>query len=489
MEVKFSNVFFERSMIFTSVTSLLFTAISVITNLTYKSHPVFNEFALILYIAAAVLSLIFFLIFHYFFDSKSKSANILRLFIFSMLFVGVGCVLLRGFVNPALLIILSMAAFFLYTIVFPPFYLYSDFEAQCEGKSGERIAKDLYKDKFIGEDFLQRQKSSSFVFLIIQIFIICFLSALPFITYQKTIFTYIFALLFFISSTFILHLLSIYKKEVYYAFMGFEAQWNHRGNILRFSVMMIAAGLIFGAVLSSNKALVKLNLKQRDFIYVEKQKPKTPPHIEIPEAPPADNLDLENMFGEYKPIVNLEVLFVILEILGVALIVFGVLLFLARPFVSGSFFEYMRQRRIKDFFREFITNFREMMKEFFHRGKKREAYVKTDSEMLKKSIEAFLKSAKKSKEKKAELDRLTTLFMKVIDWGERHAVPYSQNLAPMEYAVMLADYLRFNVETANVDTVLLTGRLFEKSLYSESLLSAEEEKEYKNAVSIITSME
>ena len=70
MEVKFSNVFFERSMIFTSVTSLLFTAISVITNLTYKSHPVFNEFALILYIAAAVLSLIFFLIFNYFFDSN-----------------------------------------------------------------------------------------------------------------------------------------------------------------------------------------------------------------------------------------------------------------------------------------------------------------------------------------------------------------------------------------------------------------------------------
>ena len=489
MEVKFSNVFFERTMIFSSVTSLLFTAISIFTNLTSKSKPIYTESALLLYVAAAILSLIFFLIFNYFFDSKSKSANIFRLFIFSMLFVGIGCVLLRGFVNPAVLIILSIIAFFLYTIVFPPFYYYSDFEAQCEGKSGERIAKDLYKDKFVGEDFLQKQKSSTFVFLIIQLFVLCFLCALPFITYQKTILTYIFALLFFLSSTFIMHLLSIYKREVYYAFMGFEEQWSHRQNILRFSVLLIAIGLLFGAAFSSNKALVKLNLKQRDFYYVEKRPPKPVQHIEIPEAPPAENLDLENMFGEYKPIINLEVLFVILEILGIALIAFGILLFLARPFVSGSFFEYMRQHRIKDFFREFMTNFKELMWDFFHRKKNKEAYVKSDSQMLKKTIEAFLKSSKKTKEKKAELDRLTNLFMKVIDWGQRHAVPYSQNLAPMEYSEKLADYLRLNAEAANVDTVLLTGRLFEKSLYSDRLLTRNEEDEYKKAVLIITSAE
>ena len=59
----------------------------------------------------------------------------------------------------------------------------------------------------------------------------------------------------------------------------------------------------------------------------------------------------------------------------------------------------------------------------------------------------------------------------------------------MEYAVMLADYLRLNVETANVDTVLLTGRLFEKSLYSDSLLTQAEEEEYKAAVMVIISQE
>ena len=55
--------------------------------------------------------------------------------------------------------------------------------------------------------------------------------------------------------------------------------------------------------------------------------------------------------------------------------------------------------------------------------------------------------------------------MTVIVWGEKHAIVYSSNLAPMEYSIKIADYLRFNAQTANVDTVLLTGRLFEKSLY------------------------
>ena len=489
MEVKFSNVFFERSIVFTSVTSLLFTVISVFTNLTVKSRQVFNGAVLILYAAAAILSLIFFLIFNNFFDSKSKSANHFRLFIFSMLFVGVGCVFLRGFVNPVALILVSIAEFFLYSVIFPPFYYYSDFEDQCAGKSGEKIAKDLYKDKFIGEDFLQHQKSTVFLFIVIQIFTLVFLCALPFITYSKSILTYVFAILFYISSFYAIFLLTIYKKEVYYAFMGFESQWNHRPNILKASVIILAICIFTSILLASNKALIKIDFKQSKVIFIENRPPKQYKQQLIPYTEPIEQIDLEGMFGEQKPMPNLEIIFKVLEILGITLIALGFLLFLTKPFVSGSFFSYMREHRIKDYFREFVTNFKEMLSNIFHKNRKKEAYAKTDAELLKKNIENFLKSAKKSKEKKAELDRLTTLFMKVIVWGEKHAIVYSSNLAPMEYSIKIADYLRSNAEAANVDTVLLTGRLFEKSLYSETLLTAEEEAEYKNAVTVIISME
>ena len=49
----------------------------------------------------------------------------------------------------------------------------------------------------------------------------------------------------------------------------------------------------------------------------------------------------------------------------------------------------------------------------------------------------FLKKAKRSKEKEAEIDRLTKQFMRLIDWGEAQGIKYKTTLAPAEYTNLI----------------------------------------------------
>ena len=88
----------------------------------------------------------------------------------------------------------------------------------------------------------------------------------------------------------------------------------------------------------------------------------------------------------------------------------------------------------------------------------------------------FLKKAKRSKEKIAEIDRLTKKFMRLIDWGEAQGIKYTPNLAPAEYTVL------FKSEKAD-----LAGQLFEKALYDKNILTAEEENQFISSIDAIIS--
>ena len=89
------------------------------------------------------------------------------------------------------------------------------------------------------------------------------------------------------------------------------------------------------------------------------------------------------------------------------------------------------------------------------------------------SMQDFLKKAKRSKEKTAEIDCLTKQFMRLIDWGEAHKIHYRANLAPAEYTDLIAQY--FQTED-NKEAASNAGQLFEKALYDKEVLTAEEEK-------------
>ena len=91
----------------------------------------------------------------------------------------------------------------------------------------------------------------------------------------------------------------------------------------------------------------------------------------------------------------------------------------------------------------------------------------------------------KSKEKQKELDRLTKLFVKIIDWGEKQGVAYRVQLAPAEYTAGCASYLCSQDDTSLCKALKTCGSIFEKALYDKDVLSAEEEGQFRDAIETV----
>ena len=89
-------------------------------------------------------------------------------------------------------------------------------------------------------------------------------------------------------------------------------------------------------------------------------------------------------------------------------------------------------------------------------------------------MEELLQKSKKSKEKRAELDRLSRVFVKLIDWGEEHDIHYTKNLAPAEYTSL------FHNKNADI-----AGILFEQALYAKEPLTIQQEDDFNKAVELV----
>lgn len=487
MEIKFESRFLERSLVFSTITSFVLAAFSIISDILIFSKKVYS-FDYFSFFAVLIISIIFFTVYQNYFSIKTKGASQIRFFIFFCIFLGVFCFFLNDFLNPVFLFIFSFVILIYYGILYEPLYYHDIFENNCEGKSGEKLGVDLYKDKFLGEDLLKSLNNTKVMQISFTLFMLLFLCALNFTTYVFSIKTYIFSFIYLVCSFFLILLFKIYLDEIYYAFMGFEKQWGHRQKILKTAFITFNTILIFGFIFSSNKSICKIKRFNLDFDYIrpEKIEPQTF-SSDIPVSPQMPEVTFDGL-PEVQPNKNLEIILFIIEIILALFVVFLILTFLFKPFVSGDFLDYLRQKRLKDYFKEFAYNFREMLRNLFKR-KKHDLYATTDSKLFQNNMDFFLKRTKKSKEKKAELDRLTKMFMKLIDWGTQYYIIYKKNLAPLEYTNELSSFLIKKNWDENLDKLNTAGNLFEKALYSEELLSQKEEEAFNSSVLEIIKME
>lgn len=488
MEIKFESKLYERFLLFITNTSFFLMVLSVISdflNSFGKNNPV----NFLHYIFIFGISLTYFLIFENSFSSKSKGANQIRFFIFFILFIGFLCFIFRAIINGFIMIPLSSAMFFTYSTFFETFFYHDDFEEQCENKPGDKLQVELFNEKFIGEDCLKSIKSLKNFLFIVNIIFILFLCMLPFVSYKYSFFTFIFSFIFLASSFSNILLLTVFQKEIYYAFMGFEKQWSHRKYIIILSSIFVTAALLLGIIFSSGKALISLDGFKSLFkpkpIQIEKKEPLRNfgdfPKIDLSEDFPLMELP------DIKPNKAAEIILLIVEIILAGLASFLVIYFLVKPFLSKDFFHHLKINNLKSSFINFIEKFKEFLRKVFNFRFKKVVYSTTDSSLFKKNINDFLKSTKKSKEKKAELDRLTSIFVKLIAWGSRNNIPYTKNLAPAEYTDRIVDYFRKSEQLNNVIFANKAGLIFEKALYSKDLLSKNEENDFKDSVNSIIS--
>jgi len=122
--------------------------------------------------------------------------------------------------------------------------------------------------------------------------------------------------------------------------------------------------------------------------------------------------------------------------------------------------------------------------------------LKKDSEKIRRTAATILNAY--SQAKKQDMKRSVTLFARLIIWGGEvcHA-EWKPSYAPVEYCNILAEAAARVMPENSLDSgslgkrlsegIIRCGELFEQALYSAEVLSAEEQREFKNTVEEITS--
>ena len=462
--------FTERLLIFFTVNSFFTCLLFMIRDIGISNGvETINLFTVGAVFVSAVLIYSILLIF---FNEKSSTANFIRLLVFYTLIFGAIVFFLRRYVvfSAIITVFCSIGQTILYKKILEAFFSHDVFEQHCQSKNNSQLQKELYDYNIYLSDAAQGYRQNRTILVILGI-ILCigttiFISA----DYRLSIFSILLIFAYFICAFCNFFLYSHYVREATFASNGFVNVFDFRYKIFFTSILICIICFGLGFVLSSNYALIKFtwifNLFNRkktnmiadslNYIEVDDFQKRM---MEIQSFQEAVSDDDNGKFG-----------FITAIIFGV-LFVAIILWFFFKPFFTKIFAKALKNADLKNVFKTFFRTLKEMFKKLFHLKIKPVKFSGKNAERFKNDMTEFLKNSRKSKEKKAELDRLTSRFMKLIDWGEQNGIHYTKNLAPAEFTSML--------ENKNAE---LAGLLFEKALYAKECLTKTEETDFGNAV-------
>ncbi len=477
MQGNFERIF-ERILVFTTSSSLLLVAAGIFSKVlnNYEVDKVFVD--LFVYIVLGASGLIFSLVLQLFALEKIKSAMHIVFIVFYEIAVLVIAALLGEGYAPYILIPALLVEYFIGVGINDMFIYHDRFIYECEGFEGKDLETYLFHNNLVAIDLTEKTKGQQVVLfgLSVVMFIILVFGKLS-EGYFNLLITLL-VIVFYLSVMLCYYTLGLFKNDVFYAFLGFKDYISDKKKILRsvFLIILLASGFAF--ILSSNKALIKINYFLSE--YDEQLNDNQPLQRDDFEYIPLPNLNFEEDFGpEARPNLIIELIFEFIKYAAIVTIVGGLLYFFIRPFFTKHWRVFWTEGKLITFLRDVWSDIKNFFRFIFSKDNQNQAYSTVQAKSFQDSMMDFLKKAKRSKEKTAEIDRLTKHFMKLIDWGEANKVHYKANLAPAEYTDLIAQ----NVQTdENKLAARNAGSLFEKALYDKEVLSGEEEKLFVESI-------
>lgn len=475
MNVGYSHKFAERFLIFLTLASFLCCLLSLVRDLTIQKKEVINYLTIIL---TAVYCVFAFAIIAIFFNENTKTGTFVRMTVYFPVATGIITYFLRAFVNLPVVLIMTLAMIILYKKFFEAFFEHDGFEKQCAEKNNTTgLQKELYDYNIhlSGAAAGYRQNRTILFILAIIILILAGLTVTtcggPSLLSVALIFTYIICL--YLN----LFIYSHYVREAVYASDGFVNVFDFRFKIIGISLIIFASCFLVSLLVSSNHSPLKLSYLLKWF-----KKPETTVPYQYKDVTNQDIIaqrlkDLEIYQRAVEEGKETKGTFTFAIICG-AFFVLGILWYFVSPFFKRAWNKYLRGVSFKAIFKNFFRQIKIILKELFTKKKRFKLERSESSRLFNKDMEEYIKFSRKSKEKKAELDRLTKQFMKVIDWGTANGIEYTKNLAPAEYTQLL-----------NNENAVAAGLLFEKALYDKDCLSKEEEKTFEACVIASTKCE
>ena len=475
MAKKFNSLL-ERFLVYVTSTSFMLAVLAAVA-------PVFNNIEMdrilinwVSFAIAAVSGLIFLLIQQIFAREKIKP-YLNFIFIFFYEIAAVVLCWITGQLNLPYIVIPSLAIQYLISYTLNNIFVYHDiFIAECGTFTGKELEAHLFHNNLGAIDFGAKTRTAGYALIILPAVLFVITLTILKSGRQINFIAVIFMLLFMLGEFFHFFLTGIYKNDVFFGFLGFRDFITDKRSLLNSVLVILGAAVIFGFFVSSDNAIINLSVKERP---VTATATTENPNIQI-EDPfmknPFEDLDKIVPFKKSRiPDWVFDLIYGIISWGFVGALCIGVIIFFLKPFFSAHWKQYWKEGRLIKYLRQIFSDIKEFFKFRFIRSGAQIPYATVESKKFGEGIKDYLKKAGRSKEKNAEIDRLTKHFMHLIDWGEAHKINYRTNLAPAEYTALIEN--QFKISEAKK-----TGLLFEKALYDKNVLTAEEEKAFIEAV-------
>ncbi len=507
MESQFNRVF-ERLLVFTTAVSLLLTAsgiFSIVLNNSTLDKLLIDWFT---YTFIILSGIVFTLVLQIFAHEKIKAAMNIVFIVFYV----IAAVLISYFAGkknaPYMLIPLLVIEYSIQVLMNEMFIYHDRFLDECGEYEGNDLAKHLFHNNLAAIDLTDKTKNQQVMMFALSIvmFIILVFGKL-----SGGLFNFIIDLMviiFYLSVLLCCFILGLFRNDIFFAFLGFKEYLNDRKKLFRAIFIIILISLTAGFIFSSDNPLIKIK-------YVENYSEVREPLQAMPEMQDFDMAmdfrnELENMYGkDQEPIWIFLFLAKVIKYAAITALCVFLVIFFFKPFFSKHWKVFWSERRLVKFFYQIWDEIKLFFKYIFTKNKAKEAYSTVESKKFRTSMMDFLKKSKRSKEKIAEIDRLTKHFMRLIDWGEAKNIKYRTNLAPAEYTALIEEYLKKadskpaenqnasdtaasatekNKKEAEIEAAAAytAGMLFEKALYDKNILSKEDETQFIEYIKNIT---
>lgn len=371
------------------------------------------------------------------------------------------------------------------------FDLYEKFVEHTSGMDGKDLASDLVENNWFVSDYVNCAKKLIFILYVLSIVLCAFITVLHIVGQTIVPATFISLVLFIVSFIALIIVYTVNDHETSFAFLGHADIFNFRKSIIVLCTLLCLVSVGAGAILSSDTALLK-----PQYFMLKHQVHKVNPYMNLDVK--TDNTDYDLAAELTEELGNrkddsllskiLHKFFIVFEYLCIAVIVFGILAFLVSAFFGKKWREFWKNRKLSLFLRNAWKKLKKLIHDLLHMKRHKHIYNTVEAASFRDSMKSLLSGARKSKEKRAELDVLTKKFMQLVDFAASQGVSFKPHMAPLEFARLLAESLSGDVSTekapdaSKAGATLTAGRLFEQALYAKELLTKEEKTLFENSI-------
>ena len=442
-------------------------------------------------------------------ENSGKSASV-RLLIFFLIITGAVFYFLVPSVSLLLVIPVIAAVWLICPAENRPYFQHVIFMEHCRNKDGSALQNEMYDQSVALSEFsgtfntMLKAKSITSGIIVVVVTVFAFLKL------EFSPLTVIFAC---INPAFVIAeglIYAVYKKEAEIASSGFAYGFKKRKTVAVTITVLTLICLLSGVSLSPGGPIIKPEYLVQLLNYAAGHT-RLPPalHSTVDTGSAVERFTAEELKlappREMKTL-SLDLLWKIIGAADAVIIAAILIFFLLSPLSSSAWQDFWKERKLLFYIKSFFRLLADFFKGIFSfRPERKTLFNTVGAEEFKQEIESFAMKAKKSKEKLAELDRLTQKFMLLISWGETNGIEYSKNLAPKEYTDKLK--LHFSSaeaqEEATADTgaakpgvtgaelsecLDAAGEIFEKALYGQDVIQPDEEARFKESILKVTGL-